>query len=57
MEIVTNQHGYKVEFNGSKTWFLSDINNDCYGHFSTKRKAINALKRTLKYANLEFTAV
>lgn len=56
MTIVTSQHGYKVEFNGSSTWFLSDCHDDCYGHFSTERKAINALKRTLKYANLEYKA-
>ncbi|MCK4891532.1 MAG: hypothetical protein KAS78_02575 [Candidatus Pacebacteria bacterium] len=53
MTIIKQIHGYKVEFNGSQTYFLSDSTGSCYGSYPTERKAINALNRTLKAAGLK----
>lgn len=52
MATVTQNNGLKVEFNGKKTYFVTDSNGDCWGYFDTERKAKNAMKRILKEQGL-----
>lgn len=52
MTTVKSNGIYAVEFNGRQTWLLIDNHGDCYGYYSTERKAINAYNRTCKAANI-----
>lgn len=51
MTTITEQNGFTIQFNGKATYFLSN-EFDCIGYYDTERKALNALKRTLKYAGI-----
>jgi len=51
MTTIFNSNGFKVEFNGKATYFVSN-SVDCVGHFDTERKAINYAKRCIKAAGL-----
>ena len=35
--------GNKITFNGGTTYFVTDACGDCYGYYSTERKAQNAM--------------
>ncbi len=50
MKTLIHFNGYKIEFNGSRTYFLSNI-FDCVGTFNTLRQAKNAMNRRLKCEN------
>lgn len=54
MTTTYNNHGFKIQFNNSATYFIVDSNNDCYGTYPTERRAKNAMKKILSYKNLEF---
>lgn len=54
MKTVTEQHGYKIQFNGGKTYFLTTVHGDCIATAPTKLRIKNALKKTLKCVNKEF---
>jgi hypothetical protein len=51
-------------YNGSKTWFFTcegkydngTTYSDAWGAYDTERKALNALKKHCKAANIEYTA-
>ncbi len=53
-----------IWYNGSKTWFLTcegkydngTTYSDSWGAYDTERKALNALKKHCKGANIEYTA-
>lgn len=52
MQTIESNKEYKIEFNGSSTWFVSyetEFDGDsCIGAFNTERKARNFFNRTLK---------
>lgn len=52
MTTLTNTNGFKIEFNGSATYFVSN-EFDCLGYFPTERKAKNFLNRALKDAGIQ----
>jgi len=53
MTTLYNNHGFKITFNNSATFFITDSNNDCWGTYSTERKAKNAMKKILSCRNIE----
>ena len=44
----TNCKEFFIQFNGSSTYFITDSNGECWGSFSTERKARNSYNRILK---------
>ena len=54
MTTLYNNHGFKITFNNSATYFIIDDTDYCHGTFPTERRAKNAMKRILSYKNLEF---
>ncbi len=48
MKIIIEANGFKLTFNNSGTYFITDNNNDCWFATNTERKAINRLKSILK---------
>lgn len=54
MEILTQQYGYRIEFNGKSTYLICD-DYETYYRVDTLRKAKNKLKKVLSNQNLEFT--
>ena len=53
MTTLYNNNGFKITFNDSATFFITDSNNDCWGTYSTERKAKNAMKKILSCRNIE----
>jgi len=47
MEILREEQGYKIKFNGSSTYTVVDENGTCLLACNTLRKANNRLKRIL----------
>ena len=45
MKIIIKEKNFKVEFNGSTTYFVTDSNGDVRDRVDTLRKAKNSLKR------------
>ncbi len=41
MTTITSNKNFKVEFNGSATYFVTDNTGQCWKTFSTERKALN----------------
>lgn len=54
MTTTYNNHGFTISFNNSATYFILDSNNDCWGTYSTERKAKNAMKKILSCQNKEY---
>lgn len=48
---IFSYKGFKVEFNGKATYFVSN-SVDCIGHFSTERKAMNFVRKAIENANV-----
>lgn len=50
MQVITqsNCQEFRIEFNGGKTYFVTDCHGDCWGTFPTERKARNAFAHILK---------
>jgi hypothetical protein len=53
MTTVTTQANFKIQFNGSTTYFVVDKNGDCWGRTDTERKAKNILRKILKDSGIE----
>lgn len=52
MEILREEQGFKIEFNGSATYFVTDNNGDVWYMVNTLRKAENRLKKVLQSSGL-----
>ena len=52
METIYKNKGYKIEFNGSSTYFITDKFEDCIFRTNTERKAKNFLNKVLKSSGL-----
>lgn len=48
MTTIAKQNGFKIEFNGSSTYFITDENGDVWGRKDTERKAKNLFKKVLQ---------
>lgn len=48
MKTITETNGFKLSFNNSGTYFITDNNNDCWFATNTERKAMNKLRNILK---------
>lgn len=52
MQVIESNKEFKIEFNGSKTWFVSyetEVDGDtCIGRFNTERKARNCFNRAVQ---------
>jgi hypothetical protein len=53
MITIIETNGYKITFNGSRTYFVTDSADQCYLATTTLRKAKNRLNSVLKCVNLE----
>lgn len=49
--IRTTCNEFKIEYNGGKTWFVTDCDGDVWGSFPTERRARNEFNRILKSQN------
>ena len=47
MKTVIEAKGFKVEFNGSKTWFVTDSNGDAWFATDSEKKAINRFNKII----------
>lgn len=52
MKTIKEQNGFKIEFNGSCTYFITDCNGDVWDMVDTERKANNRFNKILKGAGL-----
>lgn len=52
METITNANGFKLQFNGSKTYFIIDNTNQVWFATDTLRKAKNRLNKILTQSGL-----
>jgi len=52
MTTITNTNGFKLEFNGSKTYFITDNNGQVWFSTDTLKKAINRLNKILTQSGL-----
>lgn len=52
METIREKKGFKIEFNGSTTYFITDEHGDVWDRVDTERKANNRLNKILKNAGL-----
>jgi len=52
MTTLQNTNGFKIEFNGSTTYFVSDETGTCVFYTDTLRKAKNRLSSILKDSGL-----
>lgn len=41
MKIIAQNTEFKIEFNGSATYFVTDSTGHCWKTFGTERKALN----------------
>lgn len=50
MQIIatTTCNEFRIEFNGGKTWFVTDSHNDCWGSYSSEQKARNAFAKVIR---------
>ena len=53
MTTLTAQANFKIQFNGSSTYFIVDTNGDCWGRTNTERKAKNILRKILTDSGIE----
>lgn len=47
MKIITQQKDFKIEFNGSSTYIITDLHGDAWYCTDTLRKAQNRLKKII----------
>lgn len=52
METIATKGDYKVEFNGSSTYFVTDNNGTVLYRESSERKIMNRFKKVLECQNL-----
>ena len=52
MKTLRNEKGFKIEFNGSSTYFITDVNGTAWYCTNTERKANNRFNKILKNAGL-----
>jgi hypothetical protein len=52
METITETKGFKIEFNGSKTYFVTDNQGDVWFSTDTLKKATNRLNKILTQSGL-----
>jgi hypothetical protein len=52
MKTLREEKGFKIEFNGSATYFITDNNGDVWDRVDTENKANNRLNKILKNAGL-----
>ena len=45
MTIVATNKDFKVEFNGSNTYFVTDNNGDCWKRYKSEKAAIKYMNR------------
>ena len=45
MTIVATNKDFKVEFNGSETYFVTDNNGDCWNIYKSKAAAIRYMNK------------
>lgn len=50
--IVKTEKGFKIEFNGKTTYFVTDNNGDVWVRVDTLKKAENRLNKILKQSGL-----
>lgn len=53
MKTLIEKAGYKVEYNGSKSWFVCDETGDCLFSTNSERKAINRFNKILNDAGVQ----
>jgi len=52
MSTLREEKGFKIEFNGSSTYFVTDVNGDAWEVVSTLRTANNRMNKILKASGL-----
>ena len=52
MKTIKEQNGFKIEFNGKNTYFITDSNGDVWDRTDTERKANNRFNKILKSSGL-----
>jgi len=45
MTIIATNKDFKVEFNGSATYFVTDNNGDCWKTYKSEKAAINYMNK------------
>ena len=49
MKTIKKQNGFKIEFNGKSTYFITDSSGNVWGRTDTERKANNRFNKILKF--------
>ena len=52
MTTITETKGFKIEFNGSKTYFVTDEHGQVWARTETLKTATNKLNKILKQSGL-----
>ena len=52
MTTITEVKGFKIEFNGSRTYFVTDEHGQAWARTETLRTAINKLNKILAQSGL-----
>ena len=52
MTTITETKGFKIEFNGSKTYFVTDEHGQVWFSTDTEKKATNKLNKILTQSGL-----